>query len=118
MGFPRKLSGGTIGDYEKEGISYNDNFFVGGSIIRGFKRSGAFRDLQTDYVLGAKHFAGTLEAKVPLGIPKDFGIKTYIFTDFGVIGKTDVEATNVQDDMLSGSYGLTLTGNHHFSCSF
>ena len=109
--FHAKLSGGIIGDYEKEGISYNDNFFVGGSIIRGFKRSGVGpRDLQTDYVLGAKQYlVGTLEAKVPLGIPKDFGIKTYIFTDFGVIGKTDVEATNVQDySAFRASYGLAF----------
>ena len=115
--FHAKLSGGIIGDYEKEGISYNDNFFVGGSIIRGFKRSGVGpRDLQTDYVLGAKQYlVGTLEAKVPLGIPKDFGIKTYIFTDFGVIGKTDVEATNVRDDSaFRASYGLTFNWKSPF----
>ena len=115
--FHAKLSGGYIEDYEDEGVSYNDNFFVGGSIIRGFKRSGIGpRDLQTNYVLGAKQYlVGTLETKVPLGIPKDFGIKTYIFTDFGVIGDTDVVATDVRDELaFRASYGLTLNWKSPF----
>ncbi len=115
--FHAKLSGGLIEDYEDEGVSYNDNFFVGGSIIRGFKRSGIGpRDLQTDYVLGAKQYlVGTLETKVPLGIPKDFGIKTYIFTDFGVIGDTDVVATDVRDELaFRASYGLTFNWKSPF----
>lgn len=115
--FHARLNGGHIFDYDNEGVAYNDNFFVGGSIIRGFKRSGVGpRDLSTDYVLGAKQYlVGTLETKVPLGIPKDYGIKAYIFTDFGVIGDTDVEARDVQDELaFRASYGVTFNWKSPF----
>ena len=32
---------------------------------------------------------GTIELTVPIGLPDEFGLKTAIFSDFGIIGKND-----------------------------
>jgi len=115
--FHGRASAGIIFDYDSERISYNDHFFIGGTILRGFKRSGVGpRDLSTDYVLGAKQYVvGTLETQIPLGIPKELGIKAYGFTDFGFLGKTDVQAANVQDEFsFRATYGISFTWKSPF----
>lgn len=115
--FHAKVNAGILFDYDDEQISYNDHFFVGGSIFRGFKRSGIGpRDISTGYVLGAKQYiVGTLETKVPLGLPKELGIKSYIFTDFGVLGETDVDAQDIQDEMaFRATYGVSFTWKSPF----
>ncbi|MDD9798636.1 MAG: BamA/TamA family outer membrane protein, partial [Alphaproteobacteria bacterium] len=115
--FHGRASAGIIFDYDDERIAYNDHFFIGGTILRGFKRSGVGpRDLQTDYVLGAKQYiVGTLETQIPLGIPKELGIKGFAFTDFGFLGKTDVQAANVQDEFsFRATYGISFTWKSPF----
>ncbi|MGC6511357.1 MAG: outer membrane protein assembly factor BamA [Parvibaculales bacterium] len=115
--FHARGSVGAIVDYNDDPISYNDHFFVGGSIIRGFKRSGVGpRDINSGYVLGAKQYvAGTLETQIPLGIPKELGIKGFVFTDFGMLGGTDVQAASVKDDFsLRATYGLSFSWKSPF----
>ncbi len=115
--FHARATVGAIVDYDDDPISYNDHFFVGGSVIRGFKRSGVGpRDISSSYILGSKQYvAGTLETQVPLGIPKDLGIKGYVFTDFGMLGGTDVQAANIKDDFsLRATYGLSFSWKSPF----
>ncbi len=115
--FHARASAGAVVDYDDDPISYNDHFFLGGSVIRGFKRSGLGpRDAESSYVLGAKQYvAGTLETQLPLGIPKDLGIKGYLFTDFGVLGSTDVRAASVEDDFaFRATYGLSFSWKSPF----
>lgn len=118
--FHARASAGAIFAYDDDIVSYNDHFFLGGSTFRGFKRSGLGpRDLTTDYALGAKNYiAGTLETQVPLGLPKDIGIKGYIFTDFGYIGGTDVVggATSVivDDFRPRATYGISFSWKSPF----
>lgn len=115
--FHGRATAGGIFAYDDDLVSYNDHFFPGGRVIRGFKRSGVGpRDLSTNYVLGAKQYvAGTLETQLPLGIPKDMGIKGYLFTDFGYLGKTDVSANNVVDDFsFRATYGLSFSWKSPF----
>jgi outer membrane protein insertion porin family len=61
---------------------------LGGYDLRGFKDFGASpRDAVTLDALGGDWMAvATMELRVPLGIPKEAGIKTKLFNDWGVIG--------------------------------
>lgn len=115
--FHARATAGAIIGYDDDLVAYNDHFFIGGSILRGFKRSGVGpRDLSFEYALGAKQYiAGTLETKLPLGLPKDAGIKGYLFTDFGYIGNTDVQSSNAVDDFaLRATYGLSFSWKSPF----
>ena len=61
---------------------------LGGFTLRGFKDYGASpRDASTlDAVGGDWMVTASFELRVPLGIPKEAGIKTKLFNDWGVIG--------------------------------
>jgi len=61
---------------------------LGGYSLRGFKDFGASpRDATTFDALGGDWMAtASFELRVPLGIPKEAGIKTKLFNDWGVIG--------------------------------
>ncbi|MGB0919418.1 MAG: outer membrane protein assembly factor BamA [Holosporaceae bacterium] len=61
-----------------------DQFFMGGSNIRGFEESGVGpRDQTTgDAIGGQQMLASNLELSFPLG-PYDFGLKGFIFNDWG-----------------------------------
>jgi outer membrane protein insertion porin family len=72
-------------------IRINERNFLGGDSMRGFKVAGISpRDYQTQDALGGLWDAvGSAEIKVPLGLPKEFGVQGLIFTDVGTIGQTD-----------------------------
>jgi outer membrane protein insertion porin family len=59
--------------------------------MRGFKVAGiAPRDYQTQDALGGLWDAvQSTELKVPLGLPKEFGIQGLFFADVGTMGPTD-----------------------------
>lgn len=61
---------------------------LGGYSLRGFKDFGASpRDAVTLDSLGGDWMAtASFELRIPLGIPKEAGIKTKLFNDWGVIG--------------------------------
>jgi len=61
---------------------------LGGYTLRGFKDFGASpRDATTLDALGGDWMAtGSFELRIPLGLPKEAGIKTKLFNDWGVIG--------------------------------
>ena len=78
----------------------------------------------TDRPRGAEFFAiGTLEVTVPLGLPDEFGLRTALFTDFGIIGKNDDEdrvlntlrAQELLGDINSPFYNLSELLNQNYS---
>lgn len=111
--FHAGLDGGMIADYDKGYVLYNDRFFRGASSFRGFDRSGVGpRNTAGDYSLGAnKYIIGTLETSLPLGIPKELGMKTKAFIDFGAVGDTDeVPSANIEDDFaFRASAGISIS---------
>ena len=98
--FHGRASVGFIDDYEDDTVYYGDRFFRGGSSFRGFDRSGVGpRQISTGYAVGAnRYIIGTTEVSVPLGIPKDVGIKANLFVDFGAVGDTDETLNDIEDD--------------------
>ncbi len=82
-------------------VTLSDRFFIGGDTLRGFRTAGIGpRDLRTQDALGGKEYArGSVEMSFPLGLPEDFGIKGYGFTDVGTLGKSGISGDpGVADD--------------------
>jgi len=73
-------------------VALNDRFFIGGDTLRGFRTAGIGpRDIRTSDALGGKEYArGSVEMSFPLGLPEDFGIKGYGFTDVGTLAKSGI----------------------------
>lgn len=114
--FHAGLDLGHIYNYDGGGVRYEDRFFRGASSFRGFDRSGVGpRDVVSDNAAGANQYIiGTTEVQLPLGIPKELGMKTKAFIDFGAIGETDqderVYFRNVEDDFaFRATYGISIS---------
>jgi outer membrane protein insertion porin family len=94
-------------------VSLSDRFFIGGDTLRGFRTAGIGpRDLRTSDALGGKEYArGSVEMSFPLGLPEDFGIKGYTFTDVGTLGDSgitgDPGVVDEQSIRLSVGTGLS-----------
>ena len=103
---------GYIYNYSDKNLRINDRFFKGGTTFRGFDRAGVGpKEIITDRPRGAEFFAiGTIELTIPLGLPDEFGLKTALFSDFGVLGKnddTDRVLNNFQaQELLSDPAGM------------
>jgi outer membrane protein insertion porin family len=85
------LSGRASGSYIVglgKDIKVYQRFQLGGDTLRGFKYFGASpRDAKTLDALGGDWLAvATIELRIPLGLPKEAGIKTRLFNDWGIIG--------------------------------
>jgi len=85
--FSTSLSGTYIVGLGKD-VKIYQRSQLGGYSLRGFKDFGASpRDALTLDALGGDWMAtATIELRVPLGLPKEAGIKTKLFNDWGVIG--------------------------------
>lgn len=92
---------GIIHDYKGGPINYNDRFFRGGRDFRGFERGGvgprevsaSAADPSQGFALGAnRYMIGTAQVSLPLGLPKESGVRANLFVDFGVLGETDAQA--------------------------
>ena len=95
-----------------EDIGIADRFFVGGSQLRGFERSGIGpRDSLTDDALGGNIFGiGTVELAFPTGLPEELGMRARIFTDFGTLYDVDDTGPEVLDDAsirVAPGFGLS-----------
>lgn len=79
-------------------IRINERFFLGGDSMRGFKIAGISpRDYQTqDAIGGLWQATANVELRVPLGLPKEFGVQGTLFTDVGSVGGTSKSVTNTQ----------------------
>lgn len=111
-----KIQGGHIegfgGTHSSNGINtfggdvrLTDQFFLGPSLVRGFKASGigprdiSSPDSQSNAVGGTTYYGGTLETQFPIwGLPRDLGLKGALFADvgtlFGYKGPTALDANN------------------------
>jgi outer membrane protein insertion porin family len=71
-----------------ENVNIESRFFIGGDNLRGFRVAGIGpRDVQTHDPLGGDYYyVGSLETSIPLGLPQEYGIKAYGFSDFGALG--------------------------------
>jgi outer membrane protein insertion porin family len=118
--FHGRATAGLIYDYEGGVINYSDRFFKGGSTFRGFDRSGIGpRQVSTGYALGANRYVvGTTEVSLPLGIPKDVGMKANAFIDFGALGDTDsvsFVANDIEDEFaFRATTGLSISWRSPF----
>jgi outer membrane protein insertion porin family len=82
----RIQAGDVIGLGER--VNIESRFFIGGDDLRGFRIAGIGpRDVQTHDPLGGDYYyTGSLETSIPLGLPQEYGIKAYGFSDFGALG--------------------------------
>jgi outer membrane protein insertion porin family len=85
------LSAGASGTYIVglgQDVKIYQRSQLGGQSLRGWEDYGASpRDATTGDALGGDWMAtANLELRVPLGLPKDVGIKTRLFNDWGIIG--------------------------------
>jgi outer membrane protein insertion porin family len=96
-----QLRGGYIDGFSGDAVRLQDRFYEGADTFRGFEVAGVGpRYLQQGVTsrdgrifgqaIGAKIYAiGTAEIKIPLPLPKEYGIRTSIFSDFGTVGLVD-----------------------------
>jgi outer membrane protein insertion porin family len=129
---------GYITGWGGDSVRINDRFFQGGDSFRGFQIAGIGpRDTTIQSTgcasgttatgankcygdaLGAKAYAiGTVELQLPYFITAQYGIKTALFTDFGVAGIVDASAKRnpngtinpyIKDDMaFRASVGISV----------
>ena len=112
------LSGeiGYIYDFD-EPVRINQRFFLGGDNLRGFRSAGAGpRDVSTSDSLGGKRYAvGTVSSTFPMGLPRELGMRAFVFSDFGTLWETDAKGANVVDDpSLRASMGVGLSWRSPF----
>lgn len=91
---------GTVRGLGKD-VGLSERFFIGQSHLRGFEVGGIGpRARNTGDALGANtYYAINAELSFPTGLPKDFGIKGYVFTDIGsAFGIDGASGTNLQDE--------------------
>lgn len=108
---------GAITGFSDTDVEINERFFIGGSTLRGFERSGIGpRDSKTDDALGGNMFyRGSVEGSFPVGLPKEMGIKGHLFTDFGSLMDIDEDGTDLlEEDSLRASAGVGLSWRSPF----
>ena len=123
------LTAGYIDGYEGESVRSTDRFYKGASSFRGFDRSGVgprrlLKDsagvIKDDYAVGSNaYIIGTFELSLPL-MPKELGMKTKAFIDYGAVGTTDEDpyerayysSWELQDDFaFRSTFGLSVSWN-------
>ena len=100
----------------------NERFFLGGDNLRGFQYAGiGSRDMNSTYqdALGGTYFVrGSVNLAMPVPIAPEFGFKAHVFSDAGILGKSD--QTNIpgnpitNDESLHMSVGIGLTWDSPF----
>lgn len=95
-----------------EDVEINERYFLGGTNLRGFERSGIGpRDSLTRDSLGGNYFyRSTAEFSFPLGLPKEYGIEGHAFNDIGSLWALDETGANIQDEKsirASGGFGVS-----------
>ncbi len=109
--------GGAIQSYGDADVEINERFFLGGSTLRGFERSGVGpRDSTTDDALGGNFFyRGSVEMTFPLGLPKELGIKGHGFSDFGSLWEIDELGSGLFDsNSIRASAGIGVSWKSPF----
>ena len=93
-----------------QNVRLNNRYFLGGGTLRGFEDGGVTaRSKAGNEALGGNWQATAgIQLMFPLGLPREFGMRGKIFSDFGVIGKpSDFDATQMwYSSKLRGSMGI------------
>ncbi|MEZ5892330.1 MAG: outer membrane protein assembly factor BamA [Parvularculaceae bacterium] len=111
---------GYINGWGGDTVRLSDRFFEGASTFRGFEVAGVGPryfsgvplsngmgvigrvDSKGNLVgqsIGAKAYAiGTAEILLPLPLPKEYGIRASLFSDFGTVGLVDSETKALNND--------------------
>jgi len=107
-----QLRGGYVDGYGGDNVRLQDRFFEGAGSFRGFEVAGVgprFLTGQTlqdgtpaGSALGAKIYAiGTAEIILPLPLPKEYGIRASLFSDFGTVGLVDESDKLINENIAS-----------------
>jgi outer membrane protein insertion porin family len=93
-----------------EDVNIESRFFIGGDNLRGFRIAGIGpRDITTHDPLGGDYYyTGSLETSIPLGLPKEYGIKLFAFTDVGSLGGIQQKTETIS---INGVPTLVSTAN-------
>jgi outer membrane protein insertion porin family len=95
---------GYIYNYDDDPLKINYRYNLGGDNLRGFAYGGAdarTRDGDQDALGGEWIANGSIEMRMPLGLPEELGLTGKVFTDFGMIGEPDVNNTAAGYDYSS-----------------
>lgn len=108
---------GGIQGYSGKNVEINERFFLGGSSLRGFARSGIGpRDQATGDALGGNLFyRGSAEMSFPVGLSKDLGVKGHAFSDFGSLMNVDETGAGIlENNSVRASAGVGLSWRSPF----
>ncbi|MEZ5928808.1 MAG: outer membrane protein assembly factor BamA [Parvularculaceae bacterium] len=107
-----KMRAGYIDGYGGDTVRLSDRFFEGASTFRGFEvagvgpryiQRGAGLNSNGEIVsqsIGGKIYAiGSAEVLLPLPLPKEYGIRTSAFADFGTVGLVDEQTKALNEDL-------------------
>lgn len=106
------FSAGHVMGHSGKRVYLDDRFTLGGFSLRGFDFSGVGpRSSKTyDSLGGTKYFTQSTDITFPIGLPNEFGIKGFVFNDFGMLD--GVEDKNKEDivhkNSLRASYGVGI----------
>jgi len=97
-----QLRGGYTDGFGGDPVRLQDRFYEGADSFRGFEVAGVGpRYLQPGtqvnpangrfgQAIGSKIYAiGTIEVRLPLPVPKEYGLRASLFSDFGTVGLVD-----------------------------
>lgn len=132
-GFVGKLQfrGGFINGFAGDEVRLQDRFFEGAGSFRGFEVAGVGPRFLTGgglsqdgnffgQAIGAKIYGiGTAEVIVPLPLPKEYGIRASIFSDFGTVGLVDDEDKLINDNInffVNPETGLLCSSSPSSNC--
>lgn len=108
---------GGIEGYSDSDVEINERYFLGGSTLRGFERSGVGpRDNATNDSLGGNYFyRNSIELTFPVGLPKELGIRGHTFNDVGSLFDIDETGTDILDESsLRAAAGVGLSWRSPF----
>jgi outer membrane protein insertion porin family len=97
-----KFRAGYVDGYGGDAVRLSDRFFEGATTFRGFEVAGVgprylsgggrFNgdgDLASQAIGGKAYAIGTAEILLPVPLPKSYGIRAALFSDFGTVGLVD-----------------------------
>ena len=90
---------GYLFGLNSEDVRIQHRFYIGGETLRGFETAGIGpRDITTTDALGGNQFyIGSVAITFPSGLPKELGVRTTLFSDFGSLWNTDSVGPEVVD---------------------
>jgi outer membrane protein insertion porin family len=107
-----KMRAGYVDGYAGDTVRLSDRFFEGASTFRGFEVAGvgprfiqrgvpanADGDPIGQAIGGNAYAIGSLELLLPLPLPKSYGIRAALFSDFGTVGMVDKSTKAINENL-------------------